>query len=695
MFKRFISTGLINLITHPLLLAFLAAILTLVLSPREFNKYQLEVLESGYRAELSRISVYQDLNDDGPPEKIQMRNLDTNANLVAYSEQKRILGTWNLPGYWYRVPGYEFINMDGDETEEILALSVDSEDSVWLSHFELDDTQEAKTDRFVCKLTRHNNSLDHNIRIAGLYDISGDSFPEFIFTISSGFSLQPRACYAWDIRMDTILRTPMAGINYQKIIALNSPGHGSRVFPAVVATQNYREAIPYSDTASYAVVLTRNLNYLFDPVYTGGGQSTTATVPFQWKNNDQILAITNHRRREIGQVTLRVLDQYGHTIAMNDSIDLYYSVIPIQHRGKVWLCETLERGFALYGIGPDLELEEIFRNHDHFAFATSKNLNSDSIPELLFIDNQEHRFGILEDDLKTFTAVDLPGKGSPVSSVSILSRESNQTTFFLQLQGSHYILNYALNSFYPFRSSFYLGIYLLYALAFIGMQKLFLFRNRQKKEMEEEIEKLQLQSVMNQLNPHFTFNAINSIGHGMMNGDSKEAYSYFAILSNLIRESMKNAFEPYKTLGEEVDFVRQYLRIESYRFGDKLSWNVELNPEVDKSIIIPKMLIHLFVENAVKHGIFHQPMGGEIEVLLANSNDGIDITVTDNGVGMQKSSEIVQKRGEGLNILNNYLFIFNKKQKHSVSYKIQDRNRLDENQSGTKVHIHIDFQGSR
>ena len=158
---------------------------------------------------------------------------------------------------------------------------------------------------------------------------------------------------------------------------------------------------------------------------------------------------------------------------------------------------------------------------------------------------------------------------------------------------------------------------------------------------------------------------------------------------------MKNAFEAYKTLGEEVDFVKQYLKIESYRFGGKLSWDVELNPEVDKSIIIPKMLIHLFVENAVKHGIFHQPNGGRIDVKIELSEDGIFITVTDDGVGMQKSFQMEQKRGDGLKILNNYLSIFNKKQKHSVHYEIQDRSHQDANLTGTRVLINIKLQRAR
>ena len=281
MINRLISNRVINLITHPLLLAFLATVLTTVLTPREFDKYQLELLKSGLEGGVYRNSVYIDLDSDGTKEKIHMRNLDTNANLVAFSQQNRILGTWILPGYWYRVPGYYLGNTDADETIELIAISIDSRDSVWVTQLDLDEDNRSKTNRFVCTLTRQNNSLDHTIRTAGFYDITGDNHPEFIFSISSGFSLHPRACFAWDLTNDTILRTPLAGINYHNLMAVYSSKYGNRIFPSVVATQNYKQAIPYSDTASYAFVLTKDLKYQFVPVYAGGSQSLTTTVPIQ------------------------------------------------------------------------------------------------------------------------------------------------------------------------------------------------------------------------------------------------------------------------------------------------------------------------------------------------------------------------------------------------------------------------------
>ena len=154
---------------------------------------------------------------------------------------------------------------------------------------------------------------------------------------------------------------------------------------------------------------------------------------------------------------------------------------------------------------------------------------------------------------------------------------------------------------------------------------------------------------------------------------------------------MNNAFEPYKTLGEEIEFVKQYLHIESYRFSGKLSWAFQQDPTVNLELIVPKMLIHIFVENAIKHGIFHNPEGGKIDISINNSSIGLLIMVTDDGIGMSKAFKIEKRRGDGLRILDNYLMLFNRQHKHSVSYKIIDCTNLETDQTGTRVLITIKF----
>ena len=101
------------------------------------------------------------------------------------------------------------------------------------------------------------------------------------------------------------------------------------------------------------------------------------------------------------------------------------------------------------------------------------------------------------------------------------------------------------------------------------------------------------------------------------------------------------------------------------------------------------MLIHIFVENAIKHGIFHMTRSGNIDIKILNNNSHLEILITDDGVGMSKAFEIEQHKGKGLMILNNYLELFNVKQKSKISYKIKDRSKNNREITGTEVIIKI------
>ena len=693
MSKRYTSTGVLTIITHPLVLSLVALLLTVLIVPKEFSKHHLDLIRTGYEGDIYRESVYMDINGDGINEKILMRNLNTNANIVALTQNESYVATWNLPGFWYTEPDYSFGDPNMNGIVELFCISINSGDSILVTQMELSDESDLQRSRYVCKLYKINDALDHIIQADGLMDVTGDSVPDFIFHISAGYSLQPRTCYAWDLENDTVITSPFAGINIRDIHMETSKeggiDHGIRLFSNVASTQNYTEPVPYSDTASYAVVFSKNLQFLFEPLYTGGRQSNTVTLPFQYEGEDQILAVTNDKRKDNGRISLRVMNQMGSILASKDSIDLLKTVVPFVWNGEVYLHQRNDLEFSFCKVGPDLQLDEVSTGEGSFALLKNLDFDADGQDELLMTDGAGQAFAILEEDLESFTRVSLSERIAQVSSVSIKSMDLNHTEIFVQTQGIFYLLDYYPNSFYPFRWSYYILLYLMYALVFVGLQRLFVYRSQKKKETEEKIVKLQLQSVMNQLNPHFTFNAINSIGLAMMEGKSMEAYEYFVSLSDLIRKTMKNAFEPYKTLAEEIEFVKQYLHIESYRFSGKLSWAFQQDPSVNVELIVPKMLIHIFVENAIKHGIFHNPEGGNIDISINNSSIGLLIMVTDNGVGMSKAFKIEKRRGDGLRILDNYLTLFNCQYKHSVSYNIIDCTNPETDQTGTRVMITI------
>ena len=155
---------------------------------------------------------------------------------------------------------------------------------------------------------------------------------------------------------------------------------------------------------------------------------------------------------------------------------------------------------------------------------------------------------------------------------------------------------------------------------------------------------------------------------------------------------MESAVKTYNTLEAEIESVIKFLQNEEFRYNGILSWECSLDPEVDTSVTIPNLLIQTFVENAIKYGIFQNPLGGKVDVSINKSNIGVLIMISDNGIESPDSSEVRKHQKERLKILDSYLLLFNQKHPCLVSYKILNRSSYEIDRTGTRVLITLGFQ---
>lgn len=146
------------------------------------------------------------------------------------------------------------------------------------------------------------------------------------------------------------------------------------------------------------------------------------------------------------------------------------------------------------------------------------------------------------------------------------------------------------------------------------------------KEAKAEAEVKMLQS---QINPHFLYNALNSIA-SLAHTDADKTEKMALSLSDLFRHSINRKREKVNTLGEELSLVRNYLEIEQIRFGDRLEFSIDVEPDL-LAVKIPMFILQPLVENAIKHGISKIEGQGEIVLQIVKKNQGILISVQDNG----------------------------------------------------------------
>ncbi len=127
----------------------------------------------------------------------------------------------------------------------------------------------------------------------------------------------------------------------------------------------------------------------------------------------------------------------------------------------------------------------------------------------------------------------------------------------------------------------------------------------------------QLRTLRSQINPHFLFNALNSVRALIGRQDSK-AKAMITSLGSLLREVLAGRDAKLQSVEKEIDIVRDYLEVEAIRFGDRLRYRIACPPDL-LSQRVPGMLILTLVENAVKHGVSKLEKGGEIEIIIAHA----------------------------------------------------------------------------
>ena len=200
---------------------------------------------------------------------------------------------------------------------------------------------------------------------------------------------------------------------------------------------------------------------------------------------------------------------------------------------------------------------------------------------------------------------------------------------------------------------------------------------REQLEVQNRLLQLEQKALQLQMNPHFIFNALNSIQSLVSTGDAKAAKQEINAFAKLMRSILSNSRKQAISLKEEAETLEQYLRIEQFCQRNKFEFSIQLPDNVDAAEIeLPPMMLQPFVENAVVHGVSHLPYEGKVEVVFrfnptpGSSPEGrgnvegtvsgtplpsgegsgvglLECTIRDNGIGREKAALLRQERKPG------------------------------------------------
>jgi tetratricopeptide (TPR) repeat protein len=230
---------------------------------------------------------------------------------------------------------------------------------------------------------------------------------------------------------------------------------------------------------------------------------------------------------------------------------------------------------------------------------------------------------------------------------------------------------------------------LLIIIAIVGVTSYFIYRNAQASKTANQL--LALKSLRSQMNPHFIFNALNSMNQFIAQNDERTANKFLADFSRLMRLVLENSQEDFIPLTTEQEIISLYLKLEHYRFRDKFEYDIVMDENIDpETITIPPMLIQPYIENAVWHGLRYKEDKGHLTLRMEKHATGIQIEITDDGIGRKRSAALKtenQKKHQstGLKNIEERLHIINKVYK--ANYHVHITDATDGN--GTRVIIHV------
>jgi tetratricopeptide (TPR) repeat protein len=228
---------------------------------------------------------------------------------------------------------------------------------------------------------------------------------------------------------------------------------------------------------------------------------------------------------------------------------------------------------------------------------------------------------------------------------------------------------------------------LIFGMLLTGLVAFLFYRSNQQQKLANNL--LALKSLRSQMNPHFIFNALNSVNNYIAKSDERGANRYLSDFSTLMRAVLENSEEDFIPLSKELALLQLYMKLEHSRFPDKFDYQINVGESIDvESFQIPPMLLQPYIENAIWHGLRYKEEKGFLHVHLESlDKNSIKIRIEDNGIGRKKSAALKtqnqkKQKSKGMGNISKRIAILNTMYKDKVDVRISD---LEQEGTGTRV----------
>jgi two-component sensor histidine kinase len=681
---------------NPFFQALIFAGIVIALIPFGSKKYVLKQSAMTTNFDQSQV-VFSDLDHDRQSERIQtFLNLSGNAG-IAIVDGIQTLGQWNFRGIY--APACQRImtgdyDLNGNDEIYIFTLVGDSIMLQGLAYAK--DPQLFIRDRFIARLGKTLKDPDHLFLPGKLTDMTGDGSGDLVFAITGGHSKTPRNVFIYDIRNDSLIVSPKSGAFISKMI-LEDIDNDS--FPEILlstyAASNYNEMpVEYSDTSSWLMALDHDLKFLFPPVEFPGpsGGIHLQMIESSQGKKDLFFEVT-YDTPDLPTKKRCLVDYHGKIIKENiiSPEDPEFIISPMQRPNNFPADKVLalQENKGFFQINTDLECKFIREVKFSGWGPDLIDIDLDGTDEFILLNPDHKNHLIYRSDFRHPVDMDMPMQSIPLL-LSVKLNGDNPPQLSVQGDQVWKLYDYGINPVYRIRFLIWLGIYMAILGFVLLIRKLYSFQIKKRYETEKKITTLQLSSVKAQMEPHFIMNTINTIGSSIYRQKPDEAYNLLLNFSGMVRSLLLSSDKLTRSLKEEIDFVRNYLDLEKSRFNEVFDYSIKEEEGIDPEAIIPKMIIQMHVENALKHGLLPKKSHGTLEISIGKTPGYLVMTIADNGIGRNMAAKnFSQSTGKGMKIIGQLFETYNKHNKNPLKQEITDLYGGDNNPAGTQVKIFV------
>lgn len=684
----------LTLLTNPFILAAIPTIVLLFSVPFINQPYILNLASTARIAENHYLS-YHDLDGDGNSEKINSFDYP-NGSGITISVNGRILNQWNIEGT-FRFSGKATLNIpadcNGDGLMELYLFSIKGDSILLHSVPDPSDPAMGVSNRLIDVAGHGRNVPDPRIVEARPQDLDGDGKTELVFGITSGFSKYPKKIYAYYPAKDSLVSSPPLGGFILGIIQkdINNDGFGELI-PVNYASGNIDPSeMKYHDNSAWFTVLDRNLEFLFEPKEYKGNLALVVPMISDFPGNQSHDILVSAVEKD-SLASLLSFSTSGEISNRATIAAIPYSGFVTVNRKKEPVYAVLERdrGIVLF----DRErkyLKEI--GMEGSPSVIQSDIDLDGSQEVVVSNYESGKVYVYRAGLRQPAVADMGRDFGGEILFSVRRARNEPPRIYLQTGTSQFWLEYRRNPLFYLSFVLYPLIYagfIAFVLLIQGAQKRVLTR---REEDSRKISELQLALIGNQLDPHFTLNALNSVLHLVEQSDREKIRSSLQSFSGLYRDMLLSAGKSRRTLGEEIEFCREYLALEKIRFGERFDYSVEMPPGINSELPVPKFVIQLFAENAVKHGISTREDGGMLRIRVRGAERELTIEISDNGIGRVRAAE--EQTGStrrGMKLMTELFDLCNRYYDDTYNFSVGDLSNGDGQPAGTIVTVTIRYR---